>query len=230
MARAPRLGKFKWKISYIPYIGAVDPGTGERFGAEWGTHESFFENESAARQRFTELLVPDVIEHAELSEIVPQPRGGWALRFVDEWRDQTARAQNDGFLYGREIRRVAKSVLEEFPGLKMGRYAQWKKEDGSFSYDVDRPHSTRAITFGWIVAGDFYAVPMEDEYRGESYDVRDVHSERELADFIRDVVLAEADWLGLDVSGHQSKHPRLRPLSEDESRKHNLVAIPPRRA
>lgn len=378
MPRTPRLGKFRWKISYLPYIGAVDPGTGERFGAEWGEHESFFEDRAAAKRRFAELSAPDIIERAELNEIVPQPRGGWALRLVDEWRDDStprrantklrsdciedrpcaapgltsyryrgghgwimigARDDLDAFnqakrslssdhhpdmrrmevwdensksyvpiakrkenthredvgfrlrddlmaqaedcgehgdaecmegvlkrarrelgrdpallfdvenvvgsyfpelvsrprrpnapvLSGRQIRRVAKYVLEEFPGLKMGPYARWRMEDGSFSYDVDRPYSTRAITFGWIVAGDFYAVPMEDEYRGETYEVRSVHTERELAHFIRSVVIEEAEWLGISVSEPEWRHPRLRPLSAEESRKHNLVAIPPRR-
>ena len=133
-------------------------------------------------------------------------------------------------LYGRDIRFVAKSVLQEFPSLSLGHYAKWTKEDGSFAYEWQRSHSTRAITFSWIDPGDFYAVPMEDEYRGHVYEIRNVQGPRELADFIRGVVMEEAQWLGIDVADHHWKHPRLRPLSDDDARKYNLLAIPPPRA
>lgn len=144
---------------------------------------------------------------------------------------QTQSNPEDGarsFLSGREIRAVAKSVLAEFPGLRMGPYSYWRKEDGSFSYEVDRPHSTRAITFGWVVAGDFYAVPMEDEYRGQAWEIRNVTSKERLAAFLRDVVLEEAEWLGVQASGQRSANSGMKRLSAKASRKHNLVAIPPR--
>ena len=100
-------------------------------------------------------------------------------------------------LSGAQIRKVARSVLSEFPGLRMGPHARWRAEDGSWTYEVDRPHSTRAITFGNILAGDFHAIAMEDEFRGETHDARGLQTEAELADFIRGAVQAEASFLGI---------------------------------
>lgn len=88
-------------------------------------------------------------------------------------------------LSGREIRAVA-PVVAEFPGLKIGPYSYWRKEDGSFSFDVDRPYSTRGIVFGWLFPGEFYAVPMEDEYRGQAWEIN-AYSKEKLADFLRDM-------------------------------------------
>lgn len=144
--------------------------------------------------------------------------------------DVTWRSPNPRPLSGSDIRAVAKSVVAEFPGLKIGPYARWRKEDGSFSFDVDRTHSTRVITFGWIEPGEFYAVPMEDEYRGQMWEIGNVHSKDELAAFLRDMVLEEAEWLGVEAPGKRSANTGMRRLSAKASRKANLLAMPPLRA
>lgn len=147
------------------------------------------------------------------SELIEQAKVGGGEQWdalCDAAMDAALAKQNPS-LSGAQIKKVARAVLEEYPQLRMGPYARWRKEDGYWDYVVVG-HPDWVLSFDNILAGHFSATPQSlapMSWRGTTISAEGITTEAELAEFIRDAVDENAELLEIEAPDLKQRLTRM---------------------